>query len=192
MSYPSAYRERLLETIASIDAAKVDQAIAWMAAARDAGRAVYVAGNGGSAATAAHFVCDLVKGASFGKRTRFRIQALGQNLPALTAYSNDLGYADALAEELRNFAQPGDVYMAISGSGNSPNVVRAMEFANALGCRTLALTGRDGGQLGALAQLNIRVPEPHMGRIEDAHHIICHMICYAFMDQPEMAPPAAG
>ncbi|HEV2201624.1 MAG TPA: SIS domain-containing protein [Bryobacteraceae bacterium] len=190
MSYPSAYRERLLETIALIDAAKVNQAIAWMAAARDAGRAIYVAGNGGSAATAAHFVCDMVKGASFGKRTRFRIQALGQNLPTLTAYSNDVSYADALVEELRNFAQPGDVYMSISGSGQSPNVVRAMEFANTLGCRTLALTGRDGGKLGALAQLNIRVPEPHMGRIEDAHHIICHMICYAFMDQLE--PPAAG
>lgn len=192
MSYPSTYRERLIETIASIDTDRVGQAIDWIAAARDAGRAVYVAGNGGSAATAAHFVCDMVKGASFGKRTRFRIQALGQNLPTLTAYSNDVSYADALVEELRNFAQPGDVYMAISGSGNSPNVVRAMEFANALGCRTLALTGRDGGRLGALAQLNIRVPEPHMGRIEDAHHIVCHMICYAFMDQPELAPPAAG
>ena len=191
MSFPSAYRKRLLETIALIDADKVDQAIAWMAAARDAGHAVYVAGNGGSAATAAHFVCDMVKGASFGKYTRFRIQALGQNLPTLTAYSNDVSYADALVEELRNFARAGDLYMAISGSGNSPNVVRAMEVANALGCRTLALTGRDGGRLGAIAHLNIHVPEPHMGRIEDAHHIICHMICYAFMDQPEMAPPAA-
>ena len=70
-----------------------------------------------------------------------------------------------------------------NGSGNSPNVVRAMEFANSIGCRTLALTGRDGGKLGALAELNIHVPEPHMGRIEDAHHIICHMICYSFMDE---------
>ena len=91
-------------------------------------------------------------------------------------------YADALVEELKNFAEPGDLYMAISGSGNSPNVVRAMEYANSIGCRTLALTGRDGGRLGALANLNIHVPEPHMGRIEDAHHIICHMICYSFMD----------
>lgn len=192
MSFPSLYREQLLATIASIDEAKVDQAIAWMAAARDSGRAIFVAGNGGSAATAAHFVCDMVKGASFGKHTRFRIQALSQNLPTLTAYSNDLSYADAMVEELRNFVQPGDLYMAISGSGNSPNVVRAMEFANAHGCKTLALTGNDGGKLGRLAQLNICVPESHMGRIEDAHHVICHMICYAFMDQPAMAPAAVG
>jgi D-sedoheptulose 7-phosphate isomerase len=191
MSFALRYRQHLLETMGSIDASKVDQAIAWMAEARDAGRAIFVAGNGGSAATASHFVCDMVKGASHGKRTRFRIQALAQNLATLTAYSNDVSYGDAMVEELRNFAQPGDVYMAISGSGNSPNVVRAMEFALHRGCRTLALTGRDGGKLGALAELNIHVREPHMGRIEDAHHIICHMICYAFMDQPELAPPAA-
>ena len=96
-----------------------------------------------------------------------------------------MSYNCVFTEQLKNFAKPGDVFMAISGSGNSPNVVRAMEFANSLGCRTLALTGRDGGRLGALANLNIHVPEPHMGRIEDAHHVICHMICYSFMEQPE-------
>lgn len=187
MSFPTSYRERLLSTIASIDVPLVDRAIAWMQEARDQNRAIFVAGNGGSAATAAHFVCDMVKGASYQaashqSEARFRIVALGQNLPTLTAYANDVDYSDALVQELKNFAQPGDLYMAISGSGNSPNVVRAMEYANSLGCRTLALTGRDGGKLGTLAQLNIHVPEPHMGRIEDAHHIICHMICYSFMD----------
>ena len=76
--------------------------------------------------------------------------------------------------------------MAISGSGNSPNVIRAMEYANSIGCRTLArLPDGDGGKLGALAELNIQVPEPHMGRIEDAHHIICHMICYSFMEEKD-------
>jgi len=183
MSFPTEYREKLLSTLSTIDTARVAQAIEWMREARDAKRALFVAGNGGSAATAAHFVCDMVKGASMGKAGRFRIVALGQNLPTMTAYSNDLSYADALVEELKNFAEPGDLYMAISGSGNSPNVVRAMEYANSLGCRTLALTGRDGGRLGALANLNIHVPEAHMGRIEDAHHIICHMMCYCFMEQ---------
>jgi len=183
MSFPELYRKRLLSTIDTIDAASVARATEWMREARDANRAIFVAGNGGSAATASHFVCDMVKGASCGKPTRFRIQALGDSIPTLTAYSNDMSYADAILEQLKNFAQSGDVYMAISGSGNSPNVVRAMEYANSIGCRTLALTGRDGGRLGALAQLNIQVQEPHMGRIEDAHHIICHMICYAFMDQ---------
>jgi D-sedoheptulose 7-phosphate isomerase len=186
MQFPAAYREKLLSTLDTIDTARVAQAIEWMREARTANRALFVAGNGGSAATAAHFVCDMVKGASMGQPSRFRIVALGQNLPTLTAYSNDVSYADAMVEELKNFAQAGDVYMAISGSGNSPNVVRAMEYAREAGCRTIALTGRDGGKLGPLAELNIHVPEPHMGRIEDAHHIICHMICYCFMDQENM------
>jgi D-sedoheptulose 7-phosphate isomerase len=90
---------------------------------------------------------------------------------------------DALVEELKNFARPGDIFTATSGSGNSPNVVRAMEYANSIGCRTPSLTGRDGGELGALAELNIHVPEPLMGRIEDMHHVICHMICYSFIEE---------
>ncbi len=191
MSYPAQYRESLLATIRSIDAAKVDQAIEWFRQVRAEGRGIYVAGNGGSAATASHFVCDMLKGASHGRPVRFRIQALHDSLPTLTAYSNDVHYADAIVEQLKNFAQPGDLYMAISASGNSPNVVRAMEYANATGCRTLALTGRDGGRLGAAAALNINVPEPHMGRIEDGHHIICHMICYAFMDTEAAEMPEA-
>jgi D-sedoheptulose 7-phosphate isomerase len=182
MSFPASYRENLLETIETIDETKVNQAIDWFREARDHGRAIFVAGNGGSAATASHFVCDMLKGASLGKPSRFRIQALHDSMPTLTAYANDLHYQDAAVEQLKNFASPGDIYMAISGSGNSANVIRAMDYANSLGCHTIALTGRDGGKLGNMAQLNIQVPEQHMGRIEDAHHIICHMICYCFMD----------
>src|SRR5580658_4443968 len=182
MPFAADYRERLLATLARIDVDQVAHAIEWFQQARSEGRAIFVAGNGGSAATASHFVCDMVKGASFGRTSRFRITALHDSMPTMTAYSNDVGYSEATVEQLRNFAEPGDIFMAISGSGNSPNVVRAMEYANSIGCRTLALTGRDGGRLGALAMLNVQVPEPHMGRIEDAHHIICHMICYSFMD----------
>jgi D-sedoheptulose 7-phosphate isomerase len=182
MPFAERYREQLLETLDTIDVAKVALAIEWFEKARAEGRAIFVAGNGGSAATASHFVCDMVKGASFGKPSRFRIQTLHDSMPTITAYANDVDYAEAMAEQLKNFAQAGDLYMAISGSGNSPNVIRAMEYAKSIGCRTLALTGRDGGRLGALAELNIQVPEPHMGRIEDAHHVICHMICYSFME----------
>jgi D-sedoheptulose 7-phosphate isomerase len=182
VTFPENYRTQLLSTIGTLDMEKVGQAIDWFHQARSESRAIFVAGNGGSQSTASHFVCDMVKGASFGKPSRFRIIALNESMPTVTAYSNDVGYHDAVVEQLKNFAQPGDLYMAISGSGNSPNVVRAMEYANSIGCRTLALTGRDGGQLGALAGLNIHVPEPHMGRIEDAHLIVCHMICYSFME----------
>jgi D-sedoheptulose 7-phosphate isomerase len=182
VSFPATYRQQLIDVINRIDVARVDQAIDWLKEARQNGRAVFVAGNGGSAATASHFVCDMVKGASFKKPSRFRITALGQNLPTLTAYSNDVAYQDALVEELKNFAQPGDVVLVISCSGNSPNVVRLLEHANAAGLKTVALTGRDGGKLGSMAQLHIHVADPHFGRIEDAHHIICHMMCYHFMD----------
>jgi D-sedoheptulose 7-phosphate isomerase len=108
--------------------------------------------------------------------------ALTDSLPTITAYSNDVSYDCVFAEQLKNFAEPGDVFIAISGSGNSPNVLCATEYANAMGCETIALTGRDGGKLGALAKLQIRVAEPHMGRIEDGHMIVCHMLCYYFME----------
>jgi D-sedoheptulose 7-phosphate isomerase len=182
MNFPDNYRSELLKTIDSIDSALVAEAIEWFKAARENGATIFVAGNGGSASTASHFACDMVKGASFNRDSRFRIMALTDSLPTMTAYSNDVSYDVVFAEQLKNFAKPGDLYMAISGSGNSPNVVRAMEYANQAGCKTLALTGRDGGKLGAQAQLNIRVPVAHMGRIEDAHMIVCHMIAYYFMD----------
>jgi D-sedoheptulose 7-phosphate isomerase len=182
VKFPAQYRTQLLSTIQTLDVERVAQAIEWFRQALSEGRAIYVAGNGGSAATASHFVCDMVKSASFGKPVRFRIQALSDSISTMTAYSNDVSYADTIVEPLKNFAEPGDIYMAISASGNSLNVIRAMEYANSIGCRTIALTGRDGGKLGSLAALNIQVVEQHMGRIEDAHHIICHMIGYSFIE----------
>jgi D-sedoheptulose 7-phosphate isomerase len=177
------YRAHVTGTLELIDAGKVAQAIQFLREARDQGRHIFVCGNGGSASTASHFACDIVKGASYQQNKRFRIMALTDSLPTLTAYSNDVGYECVFAEQLKNFAEHGDVVMAISSSGNSLNVVRAIEYANSIGCHTIALSGGDGGKLGPLAQLNIHVKEPHMGRIEDAHMIVCHMIGYYFMEQ---------
>jgi D-sedoheptulose 7-phosphate isomerase len=182
MNFAESYRSRVLDAISSLDLAKVDQAIAWFREARDNNRHIFVCGNGGSASTASHFACDIVKGASFERQQRFRILALTDSLPTLTAYSNDVCYECVFEEQLRNFAQRDDIVMAISGSGNSPNVVRAVEYGNQIGSKTIALTGRDGGKLGPLAQLNIHVPAEHMGRIEDAHLVVCHMIAYHFME----------
>ncbi len=182
MNFAEQYKTDLLDAIALIDTSQVDRAIQWFDDARSASKHIFVCGNGGSASTASHFACDIVKGASFNRPVRFRIMALTDSLPTLTAYSNDVSYECVFAEQLKNFAEPGDLVMAISGSGNSPNVLRAVEYANSIGCKTIALTGRDGGKLGPLAQLNLQVPVPHMGRIEDAHMIICHMIAYRFMD----------
>lgn len=182
MSFTEDYRKQLVDTLARLDLAQVDQAIEWFKEARAAGRHIFTCGNGGSASTASHFVCDIVKGASYQRESRFRIMALTDSLPTLTAYSNDVGYECVFVEQLKNFGQPGDILLAISGSGNSPNVLRAVEYANSCGMKTIGLTGRDGGKLGPLAQLNIQAPVPHMGRIEDAHMIVCHMIGYYFMD----------
>ena len=101
----------------------------------------------------------------------------------MTAYGNDVGYDAVFVEQLRNFAEPGDLFMAISGSGNSPNVVRAMEYANSIGCRTIALTGFQGGKLGPLAEIELRASHCHVGRVEDLHMMVMHMICYYFMEE---------
>jgi D-sedoheptulose 7-phosphate isomerase len=183
MKFTESYKAELLQAIESIDLEVVNLAIEWFREARAEGRGIFVCGNGGSASTASHFACDIVKGASFERPTRFRIMALTDQLPTLTAYANDVGYESVFVEQLKNFAEPGDLFLAISGSGNSPNVLRAMEHANIAGCKTIALTGRDGGKLGPMAQLSIQVRAPHMGRIEDAHLVICHMIAYCFMEE---------
>jgi D-sedoheptulose 7-phosphate isomerase len=181
-SFPELYKADVLKAIETIELEKVGEAIDILKRARDEDRRIFVCGNGGSASTASHFVCDMVKGASFHRDKRFRIMALTDSLPTITAYANDVCYDCVFVEQLKNFAEPGDVVIAISGSGNSPNVLQAMEYANSIGCRTIALSGRNGGKLGPMAQLNLQASNPHMGRIEDVHMIVMHMICYYFMD----------
>jgi len=182
VNFPAQYKSEVLKAIETVDLEKVGQAIELFKDARSQGRHIFVCGNGGSASTASHFACDIVKGASYNRSQRFRIMALTDQMATLTAYANDVSYDSVFVEQLRNFAHGGDLVMGISGSGNSPNVIRALEYANSIGCKTIALTGRDGGKLGPLAQLNIQVAAPHMGRIEDAHMVVCHMIGYYFMD----------
>jgi D-sedoheptulose 7-phosphate isomerase len=182
MTFPEEYAASVQETIASLDLARVEQAIEWFKEARADGRNIFVCGNGGSAATASHFVTEMLKSASYQRAKRFRILALNDSLSTITAYTNDISYDCVFEEQLKNFAAPGDLLMGLSSSGNSVNVIRAFEYANSIGCRTLALTGRGGGKLGPLAQLNIEVRSPHTGRSEDAHMVVCHIICYYFME----------
>jgi D-sedoheptulose 7-phosphate isomerase len=182
MNFAENYKAEVIDTVNMIDPALVNRAIEWFEEARNKNHHIFTCGNGGSGSTASHFVCDVLKGASYNREKKFRILSLNDSMATLTAYSNDVHYDSVFVEQLRNYARPGDLVMAVSGSGNSPNVVKALEYANEAGCKTIALTGRDGGRLGEVAQLNIQVPEQHMGRIEDAHMIICHMIAYHFMD----------
>ena len=182
MSFANQYRSSLLAALDAVDTAKVQTAIQWLTEARDAGRQVFVCGNGGSASTASHFACDMIKGASLGRPKRFRIISLADFVPTILAYANDISYDTVFVEPLKNLANKGDVVIGISGSGNSKNVLNALQYAKDLGCRIITLSGRDGGKMAPLADLDIRAAEQHMGRIEDVHLIVTHMICYHFMD----------
>lgn len=141
------------------------------------GRTIFIAGNGGSASTASHFANDLNKGANVPNQPRFRAIALTDNVPLMTAWANDASYDRVFLEQLANLLRPGDVFMAISGSGNSPNIIAAVQWANEAGAITIALTGGMGGRLCTLADYSVVVPSARMEQIEDVHLIVAHALC---------------
>jgi D-sedoheptulose 7-phosphate isomerase len=182
MQFATDYIEHLRTALAGVNAADIGTAVSWLKEARDNDRFVYMCGNGGSALIAMQMVVDLVKGASFNRAKRFKAISL-TDLGTITAYANDVDYERVFVEPLRNFAGEGDVLIAISGSGNSPNVLRAVEYANGVGCRTIGLTQAGGGALKDLARLTLGVPSTHMGRLEDCFFALTHILMYAFMEQ---------
>jgi D-sedoheptulose 7-phosphate isomerase len=149
-------------------------------------RQIFVFGNGGSAANASHFVTDLGKGASDKLSRRFRCMSINDNTPWLTALGNDYAYDEIFARQLANFARAGDVVLAMSVSGNSPNLVRAFEWANEHKVQTIALVGGRRGKLAEIANHTIVIDSEHYGRVEDAHMTICHLLAYAFMELPDI------
>jgi D-sedoheptulose 7-phosphate isomerase len=150
-------------------------------------RQIFVFGNGGSAANASHFVTDLGKGASDKLNARFRCMSLNDNVSWMTALGNDYSYEDIYVRQLMNYGRPGDIVLALSVSGNSPNVVRAIDWARKNGLETIALVGAKRGRLADLANQVVVINSTHYGRVEDAHMGICHMLCYAFMENPLLA-----
>lgn len=153
-------------------------------------RQIFVFGNGGSAASASHFVTDLGKGASDKLSRRFRVMSLNDNTPWITALGNDYAYDQIFVKQLANFARPGDVVLAMSVSGNSPNLVKAFEWANEHEVETIALVGAKRGKLAELARQCIVIASEHYGRVEDAHMTICHLLAYAFMEIPAITQPS--
>ena len=149
----------------------IDEAL-WETYARDG--TILVCGNGGSAATASHFVCDLAKWTARPGCRRVRALALTDNVPTITAWSNDQGYEDVFVEQLSAHYRPGDTLVAISGSGNSPNVLRATVWANRMGAPTIGFVGFDGGELARLARHTLWVENRSMPQIEDVHMALCH------------------
>jgi len=177
-----SYLDDLIETISELDTGALTRAVMTLREARDRGSQVFVCGNGGSASTASHMVVDLLKGASYGRTRRFRIIGLSDSIATITAYANDVDYDRIFVEQLRNFAAPGDILVALSGSGTSKNVIEAVEYANGAGLTTIGLTTGLGGRLREISRLPIAVPSSHMGRLEDCFLIAVHVMCYAFMD----------
>jgi len=149
-------------------------------------RQIFVFGNGGSASNASHFVTDLGKGSSDKIGRRFRCSSLNDNVSWLTALGNDYAYDEVFSRQLMNYGRPGDLVLVMSVSGNSPNVVRGVEWAKKNGLETIALVGGKKGQLAELADTVIVINDTHYGRVEDAQMGICHILCYAFMENPEL------
>lgn len=144
-----------------------------------AGGTIFIVGNGGSAATASHFACDLAKGTQVPEATPFRVVALTDNVALITAWANDTGYERVFGEQLRPLGRAGDVLVAISASGNSPNILYAVEVARTLGMHIIALTGTTGGALAPAGDVAIQVPGGSIEQVEDAHTAIAHSLCVA-------------
>lgn len=154
----------------------VDRVTELLVRAYEQERSIFLFGNGGSAALASHFACDLAKGTVNGSKKRFRVLALTDNVPLMTAWANDSNYEDIFAEQLANFARPGDIAFAISGSGNSPNVLQALRTAKHLGLMTVGLGGFAGGKMRNFCDACIVIPCDNMQIIEDLHLCVAHSL----------------
>ena len=168
------YFDRLKSTVDLIDKRALNTLMNVLDYARNEVRHIFVMGNGGSAATASHYVCDFNKGISLNQERKFKLICLNDNIPSLMAYANDFSFEDIFVGQLKNFFQKGDIVLGISGSGNSKNVLRAIEYANEHGGITVGLTGYGGGKLREIAHYGVHVPIDDMQITEDLHMVLDH------------------
>lgn len=184
----SAYLETLKGVLNGLPLAEARRAVDFLFRAYETDHTVFTFGNGGSAALASHLAADLGKGTHVPgplaqtQVKRLKAQSVVDNVPMLTAWANDTNYADVFAAQMENFIKPDDVAFGISGSGNSANVLRALELARRIGATTVGLTGCGGGKMKALLDIPIVVPSHHMQQVEEAHVILAHLI---FLDLKE-------
>jgi D-sedoheptulose 7-phosphate isomerase len=184
---------RSMETVLrAMPNAEIEAAVELLLAAYQADRQVILVGNGGSAATASHFACDLSKGTCQPGHRPCRVIALTDNVPLLTAWANDVSYDEVFARQLDALVNPDDVLVAISGSGNSPNVLNAVRVARERGAVTIGLTGGSGGALRLLVDLCITIPTGEMSFIEDCHLMVAHLISRCFREETARAVPSAA
>ncbi|OAN49160.1 phosphoheptose isomerase [Paramagnetospirillum marisnigri] len=175
-AFYEAYSEKIAQALASVPKSALAAAEILLSGAMEADAHVYVCGNGGSAAISNHLVCDHVKGIQTDTSLKPRVHSLSATIEMITAIANDLDYAEVFAYQLRTFARPGDVLITISSSGDSENVVRAIQWAKANGVGTIALTGFTGGRTAKLADANLHVSADNYGIIEDVHQSLMHVL----------------
>ena len=172
------YMDRVCREIQSLDIDQLENFSQVIEDAYHAGKFVFIIGNGGSGANASHLCEDLAKCTlrDFEEQKRLRVLSLTDNAPWLMAVANDIAYDRVFVEQLKNLASPGDVLLAISGSGNSPNILKAVEWAKAHGMTTLGITGFGGGKLRELAAKNLHVEVDDMGIVESLHQVVFHWV----------------
>ena len=176
------YLKELRNAIDEIPVNKVEKIVRYIYRAYLDKKQVFILGNGGSASTASHFSCDLGKGAVVDGKPRLRVMSLNDNMALLTAYANDLGYEYVFVEQMKNLIQQSDVVICITASGNSPNVLRAIEFANEQGAATIGLLGFGGGKARGMVTEHLTLDNHNYGQVEDMHMLLSHSISQCFLD----------
>ena len=180
------YLEAQKRAVDSVKPAEIAALVETLRGAWSQDQQIFAIGNGGSAANASHFAVDLGKGSSDTLPRRFRVLSLTDNVAWMTALGNDYSYDEIFSRQLANYARKGDVLITASVSGNSPNLVKAFEWAKAQGVKTIALVGAKRGRLAELADQVVVIDDTHYGRVEDVQMHILHILCYAFMEKPEL------
>jgi D-sedoheptulose 7-phosphate isomerase len=172
-----AYFSTVQELLNKVPFAAVDQVVETLISVNQAGQTVFICGNGGSASTATHFGCDLAKRPIVAGQPRYRVIPLTDNNALMTAISNDIGYDVVFSEQLIPLVRKGDVLIGISGSGNSKNVIKAVEVAKDAGAITIGFSGYDGGKLALAVDISVHIPSFNMAMVEDVHLMLEHAIC---------------
>lgn len=182
MEQIESYMTTLTETVRQLPVDRIAQVVETLRVARLNGKQVFIMGNGGSASTASHFVCDLAKNTRRPGLPHFRVIGLTDNMAILSAYANDEGYENVFAAQLANFVEADDVVIAISASGNSANVIKGIEEARNSRAVTIGFTGFDGGRLGAMVDIQVHVNSHIIEHVEDIHLMLEHMIVKTLKD----------
>ena len=186
------YRRLLIETLEALDLQSVAAMEDAFAQAHQSGNRIFTMGNGGSGASASHAAGDFIKGASYGLDQRFKMICLNDNLPSMMAIANDIGWDDIFVEPLKNYVEPGDVVIGISGSGNSRNVLKAIAYAQSIGAVTIGMTGFSGGKLKSMVDISVPSPADDMEVAEDVHMAVFNMVKKGMMSRLMGDNPSMG